>query len=110
MKPCPGVTPSVTTVDVFDGVMVATGHHAVPYEPQYEGRDAFKGKQLHSQEYRDPDEFRGKRVVVVGASNSGGDIAVELGRVCRQVFLVRLFICSHLYNYSIKLVLLDHVW
>ena len=65
--------------------MVAHGHNGYLQEPQFEGREVFERKQLHSQEYRVPDEYVGKRVVVVGSGFSGGDIAAELGRVCSQV-------------------------
>lgn len=49
------------------------------------GIDTFKGKFFHSREYKTPEEWRGKRVVVIGIGNSGGDIAVELGRMAKQV-------------------------
>jgi len=47
----------------------------------------FKGRYLHSQEYRDPEAFRGKRVLVVGIGNTGGDLSVELSRVAAKVQL-----------------------
>lgn len=51
------------------------------------GIHKFKGQILHSQEYRIPDAFRGKRILVVGLGNTGGDIAVELSEIAAQVFL-----------------------
>lgn len=45
----------------------------------------FKGQQLHSREYRDVQAFQGKRVLVVGIGNTGGDLAVELSRVAAKV-------------------------
>ncbi len=45
----------------------------------------FKGKFFHSRDYKTPEEWRGKRVVVIGIGNSGGDIAVELSRMAKQV-------------------------
>ncbi|NXF12584.1 FMO4 monooxygenase, partial [Smithornis capensis] len=47
----------------------------------------FKGQYLHSQEYKDVEAFRGKRVLVVGIGNTGGDLAVELSHVAAKVFL-----------------------
>ncbi|DBA13622.1 TPA: hypothetical protein GDO54_018474, partial [Pyxicephalus adspersus] len=47
----------------------------------------FKGQYLHSREYKLPDNFKGKRVLVIGIGNSGGDIAVELSRIAEKVFL-----------------------
>ena len=49
------------------------------------GIHKFKGQILHSQEYKIPDAFQGKRIVVVGLGNSGADIAVELSRIAAQV-------------------------
>ncbi|KAL1254517.1 hypothetical protein QQF64_016746 [Cirrhinus molitorella] len=74
---------------VFDAVMVCTGHHCHPHLPlqDFPGINTFKGKFFHSREYKNPEEWRGKRVVVIGIGNSGGDIAVELSRMAKQVYL-----------------------
>ncbi|KFP02366.1 Dimethylaniline monooxygenase [N-oxide-forming] 4, partial [Calypte anna] len=75
---------------VFDAVMVCTGHYQEPYLPlaSFPGLETcFKGQYLHSQEYRDVEAFRGKRVLVVGIGNTGGDLSVELSRVAAKVFL-----------------------
>ncbi|XP_050404855.1 flavin-containing monooxygenase 5 [Patella vulgata] len=72
---------------VFDGVLVCTGHHADKNEPVFSGMDEFEGKIVHSHDYRHYAGYEGKRVIVVGIGNSGGDAAVELSRVASQVFL-----------------------
>ncbi|XDV41846.1 hypothetical protein PO909_010639 [Leuciscus waleckii] len=74
---------------VFDAVMVCTGHHCHPHLPlqDFPGIDTFKGKFFHSRDYKNPVDWRGKRVVVIGIGNSGGDIAVELSRMAKQVYL-----------------------
>ena len=59
-------------------VVVATGQNRVPVIPPWPGRQAFKGLFLHSSQYRSGREFRGKDVLVVGAGNSGAEIAVDL--------------------------------
>jgi len=75
--------------EIFDGVLLATGHHAEPYYPEkWLGQDKFKGKITHAHEYRDHRGFEDKVVAVVGVGNSGGDIAVELSRIAKQVYLV----------------------
>ncbi|NWU70545.1 FMO4 monooxygenase, partial [Pterocles burchelli] len=83
-------TNGVQESHVFDAVMVCTGHYQEPYLPlaSFPGIDAhFKGRYLHSQEYKGPESFRGKRVLVVGIGNTGGDLAVQLSRVAAKVFL-----------------------
>ncbi len=66
---------------VFDAVLVCTGHHASKNIPTFPGQDEFQGEILHSHDYKDWTGYTGKRVVVIGIGNSGGDIAVELSRV-----------------------------
>jgi cation diffusion facilitator CzcD-associated flavoprotein CzcO len=70
--------------ELFDALIVANGHHNVPFLPAFPG--SFEGEILHSQAYKVPEPFRDRRVVVVGAGNSGCDIAVELSGVAAQVF------------------------
>ncbi|KAL8177982.1 UNVERIFIED_CONTAM: Cyclopentanone 1,2-monooxygenase (CPMO) [Gekko kuhli] len=74
---------------VFDGIMVCTGHHTNAYLPlhSFPGIEKFKGRYFHSRDYKDPSEFVGKRVIVVGTGNSGVDIAVEISQTASQVFL-----------------------
>ncbi|CAB4424406.1 unnamed protein product [Rhizophagus irregularis] len=73
--------------EVFEYVMVCTGHHRYPRLPKYIGMDKFVGKQMHSHFYRKPGDYDNKRVIVVGCGNSGMDIAVELSGVASQVYL-----------------------
>jgi putative flavoprotein involved in K+ transport len=64
-------------------VISATGGR--PHIPEILGRDLFRGRQLHSQEYIAPDAFRNKRVVVVGGGNSAAQIVAELSAPLSQV-------------------------
>lgn len=72
---------------IFDAVMVCTGHFPNPHLPLecFPGIDKFKGQVLHSQDYKTPEDFQDKRVLVVGLGNTGGDVAVELSRVASKV-------------------------
>lgn len=49
------------------------------------GIESFQGTYFHSWEYRNAEGLQGKRVVVIGIGNSGGDIAVDISRVAEQV-------------------------
>lgn len=62
-------------------VVSATGTQGNPYVPEYPGRKTFGGVQVHSSEYRRPEDFAGKRVLVVGGGNSGAQIVAELSVV-----------------------------
>ncbi|NDH95844.1 MAG: NAD(P)/FAD-dependent oxidoreductase [Actinobacteria bacterium] len=59
----------------YRGVLACPGFQRVPNVPSYPG--VFSGSQRHSQTYRRADEFRGKRVLIVGAGNSAVDIACD---------------------------------
>ena len=59
-------------------LIVATGHQNTPVIPEWKGRSDFKGELLHSSEYRNPDAYRGTKVLVVGSGNSGMEIAHDL--------------------------------
>lgn len=68
----------------FENVIVATGHLNKPHIP--DRFEAFSGDVLHSKSFDTPDRFAGKRVLIVGAGNSGCDIAVEISKVADAVF------------------------
>ncbi|XP_077188359.1 flavin-containing monooxygenase 1 isoform X1 [Paroedura picta] len=74
---------------IFDAVMVGIGYLTEPSLPldSFPGIDKFKGKYFHSREYKTPDVFVGKKVVVVGMGNSGVDIAVEASRVAKKTMI-----------------------
>jgi hypothetical protein len=67
--------PDGTTTTRYDAVVVANGHNWRPKTPHYPGE--FSGEVMHSAQYKSADALRGKRVLVVGAGNTGCDIAVE---------------------------------
>ncbi len=58
-------------------VVVATGNEREPFIPDWEGREAFAGPLLHWSEYRNPDRFRGRRVLVIGPGCWGMEIAYD---------------------------------
>lgn len=63
------------STESFQAVVIANGHHAVPTLPTIAGQ--FTGESLHAHSYKHHRQLEGKRVLVVGAGNSGCDIAVE---------------------------------
>jgi cation diffusion facilitator CzcD-associated flavoprotein CzcO len=68
----------------YRGVIIANGHNWDPKYPTYKG--TFSGETMHSGDYKTPDVLRGKRVLVVGAGNSGCDIAVEAAANAAKTF------------------------
>lgn len=68
-------------------VVIATGWADFPHRPQWPGMDGYRGEILHSGDYRNPDPYKGKRVLVVGFGNSGGEIALDLAEAGVDVTL-----------------------
>jgi cation diffusion facilitator CzcD-associated flavoprotein CzcO len=71
----------------YDALFVCNGHHWDPRwpEPAFPGK--LDGTVMHSHDYRDAEQFRGKNVLILGMGNSSMDIAVECSYVADKVFL-----------------------
>lgn len=84
-RPIEGKDEDYWWTETFDAVVVASGHYFVPWIPSIPGLPDFAasapGAVIHSKAYRDKDSYRGKRIVVVGASISGADIAFALAGI-----------------------------
>lgn len=61
----------------YAAVVVANGHNWAPNMPEYEGLAEYRGEVIHASAYKDATQLRGRRVLVVGAGNTGCDIAAE---------------------------------
>ena len=59
-------------------VVVATGYNRVPNPDRLPEQERFRGPVLHSSSYRSGEAFAGQRVLVVGAGNTGAEIALDL--------------------------------
>jgi indole-3-pyruvate monooxygenase len=71
-------------------VVVATGYNRVPNPERLPEQHRFRGPVVHSSSYRNADPFVGQRVLVVGAGNTGAEIALDLAeRGARPTLAVR---------------------
>uniref|UniRef100_A0A804LNC2 Flavin-containing monooxygenase n=1 Tax=Zea mays TaxID=4577 RepID=A0A804LNC2_MAIZE len=73
--------------EAFDAVVVCNGHCSVPLVPKIRGINKWRGKQMHSHNYRTPEPFQDQSVVVVGLGASGIDIAREISHVAKEVHI-----------------------
>ena len=74
-----------------DHVAICTGTNHWASLPRFEGQDLFienGGTLVHSENYKKPEVFRGKRVLVVGAGESGSDITNEISNEALKVAIV----------------------
>lgn len=70
-----------------ENVIIATGPFQKPYTPEISNQLDPAIQQLHSSAYRNPKSIPVESVLVVGAGNSGAEIALELSRVGKKVWL-----------------------
>ncbi|KAH8702135.1 hypothetical protein BGW36DRAFT_372267 [Talaromyces proteolyticus] len=76
------------STSVYDAVVAANGHYNVPYIPAIKGikiwNEAFPDSISHSKVYDSADDFKNKKVIVVGNLASGLDIGSQISKVCKQ--------------------------
>ena len=81
------VTLSTGEQRTYDGLIACPGVTWHPNVPELPGAAAFTGEIRHSRTYREAGEFAGRRVLIVGAGNSGVDIACDAARTAARAFL-----------------------
>lgn len=64
-------------------VISATGTWGKPYIPYIPGKELFKGKQLHSSHYKNPEIFQDQKILIIGEGNSGAQILAEVSKVAK---------------------------
>jgi len=71
------------------GIINATGTWETPYIPEYPGAERFRGRQLHTRDYRGADEFAGQHVIIVGGGISAIQLLDEVSRVTTTTWVTR---------------------
>ncbi|XP_012544129.1 flavin-dependent monooxygenase FMO2 isoform X1 [Bombyx mori] len=69
----------------YDYVIVGNGHFSTPNMPNIRGEKLFKGTIIHSHDYRVPDVYKDRRVLVVGAGPSGMDIGLDVAECSKSL-------------------------
>ncbi|XP_069139282.1 uncharacterized protein [Argopecten irradians] len=87
VKYCTLKNPDDITTEEFDAVIVCNGHCYKTYTPDIPGMEHFHGTVIHSKDYRRPEPFSGRTVLVIGASASGLDIAMDIQNHAKQIIL-----------------------
>ena len=80
------------SAELYDAVVVANGHYNIPSLPRIDGIEewnkAYPNSIIHSKAYRRPQNYTGKKVLVIGNSASGLDIAFQISQRCMQPVLL----------------------
>jgi putative flavoprotein involved in K+ transport len=83
-----GFVLTTSSGEIFaDRVVIATGAFRDPYVPGFAAELDPGIRQLHSYDYRNPEQFADGPVLVVGAGNSGAEIALEAVRTGHTTWL-----------------------
>lgn len=61
-----------------ENIIVATGLNRIPRIPTWKNQEKFEGEIIHASNYKNPNNFIGKKVLVVGMGNTGAEIALDL--------------------------------
>jgi hypothetical protein len=78
------VTTSCGESKIYKGVICANGVTWHPNLPSYPGLEQFEGEVCHTVDYRSPSSLADKRVLIIGAGNSGVDIACDAARSAKS--------------------------
>ncbi|CAH8256108.1 unnamed protein product [Arabidopsis lyrata] len=73
--------------EIFDAVVVCSGHYTEPNVAHIPGINSWPGKQIHSHNYRVPGPFENEVVVVIGNFASGADISRDIAQVAKEVHI-----------------------
>ena len=74
------------TSDLYDHVIVCSGHFSTPNVPHFDGFDKFPGRVLHAHDFRDAVEFKDKDILIIGTSYSAEDIGSQCWKYgCKSV-------------------------
>ncbi len=71
------------------GIINATGTWKTPNCPKYPGWEKFRGRQLHTGEYKNAEEFIGKHVIIVGGGISAVQLLGEISKVTETTWVTR---------------------
>ncbi|XP_062115685.1 flavin-containing monooxygenase FMO GS-OX5-like isoform X2 [Humulus lupulus] len=73
--------------EVFEAVVVCTGNFVEPHIPALVGIEKWPRYQIHSHNYRVPEQFRGQIVVLIGFGASAFDISRDIATEAIEVHI-----------------------
>ncbi len=71
--------------EIYKGIVLCNGTFNHPNTPNFKGQEEFEGEIVHSSIYKDAKIFEDKDVLIVGAGNTGCDVAVDAVHFAKSV-------------------------
>jgi len=83
------ITGGIEQTESFDAVAICNGHNSQPYWPKelMAGLEHYTGNVIHSRAYRDPEQFQGQNVLILGGGISGRQISYDVSSKASYVAL-----------------------
>jgi len=73
--------------EIFDRVAICSGTHQKRAMPMLVGLEQFQGKIKHMQDVQTFEEFKGKRICVLGSGESGSEVALAASKYGQGTFV-----------------------
>lgn len=86
-----GIFNCITNQGDFDckHLISATGTWENPFIPKISGKNSFKGIQIHTIDYKNPEPFIGKRTAIIGEGNSAAQILAEVSEHTDTIWITK---------------------
>ncbi|KAK3170395.1 hypothetical protein Dsin_000173 [Dipteronia sinensis] len=84
--------------EIYDAVVVCNGHYTEPRIADIPGINSWPGKQMHSHNYRVPEPFQDKVVILIGGSASAVDICRDIAGVAKEVYVASRSVADETYE------------
>ncbi|RSL87192.1 hypothetical protein CEP51_002391 [Fusarium floridanum] len=82
-----GVESGETETREFDKIVFCHGYQTKKNMPSFPGQELYEGEIVHSQQYRSPEAYQDKTVVLLGLATTTGEIAPQLISTARKVYV-----------------------
>ncbi|KAF5274052.1 hypothetical protein FQR65_LT04450 [Abscondita terminalis] len=71
----------------YDAIFICNGRFFDPIIPNTFGRKEFQGSQCHSRDFRTPEPYKNRRVLIIGGSISGQELTLKISETAKHIFL-----------------------
>jgi dimethylaniline monooxygenase (N-oxide forming) len=73
--------------DWYDKIVVSVGSFVLPKKPHVEGIELFEGTAVHALDYHRPQEYKDKKILIIGLHATTQDVTVSLSKCASKAYL-----------------------